>query len=65
MKAWKRIVSTALAAFTALSFAACGQQTAVTTEDAEIHTVLGTLHKVKVTERNVRFAVNGETDYKI
>ena len=65
MKTWKRIISCSLAAFTALTFAACGQQTAITTQDAEVHTVLGTLHKVKVTERNVPFVVNGQTNYKI
>lgn len=65
MKHLKKIVALTLAAFTAVSFAACSNAATVPTPDNTVHTVEGTLHKVNVTERNVPFVVNGNTDYKI
>ena len=35
------------------------------TGDNVIHQVEGTLHKVNVTERNLSFVSNGQTDYEI
>ena len=46
-------------------FAAKNQGGYESTKDNLIHKVEGTLHKVNVTESNVKFVENKKTDYKI
>ena len=40
-------------------------QTANAVSDSVIHKIDGTLHKVNVSDSNVKFVVNGESEYKI
>ena len=67
MKILKRITLALLCGAFTLSTASCGGEDNdyTATDDKVIHTVEGTLHKVNVTESNVPFVVNGQTQYKI
>ena len=67
MKKMKKIISVFLCLVSLFSCFSCKEEevTPVETSDNVIHYVEGTLHKVNVTESNVPFVVNGQTEYKI
>jgi hypothetical protein len=67
MKRLKKITAIFICLISAFSCFACKaeEETAVITKDSSIHYVENMLHKINVTERNVPFVVNGETNYKI
>lgn len=67
MKIMKKITAGLLCLISAFSCFACGEKKDKTAkvEDNVVHYVEGTLHNVRVTERNVSFVVNGQTEYRI
>ena len=68
MKIMKRITLFLFCGMLSLSCVSCTNNkngSTVSTPDNVTHYVEGTLHKVNVTESNVPFVVNGQTQYKI
>lgn len=69
MRKIKKIALALLCSAMTFTTFSCGdgqnQNNVVTKDDNVVHTVLGTLHKVNVTESNVPFVVNGQTQYKV
>lgn len=67
MKIFKRATALLICFLSVFSCFACKdkEETVTVTEDKAVHYVEGMLHRVNVTERNVPFVVNGETDYQI
>ena len=63
----KKAIAVLLGSVVALSTAACNKDKVDynATPDNVVHQVAGTLHKVNVTDRNVPFVTNGQTEYKI
>ena len=64
MKIIKKIALIFLSAIFVFSCASCKDKTSAANDNV-IHEVSDTLHKVNVTERNVPFVTNGETQYQI
>ena len=66
MKLLKKITAGFLCVLTVFSCAGCKKkEETVTTDDNVIHYVEGTLHKVDVTESDMPFVVDGQTEYKV
>lgn len=66
MKTIKKAFMMLMCAVFAVSCASCKNNDGIVeTNDRVIHTVEGTLHKVNVSQSNVPFAVNQQTQYKI
>ena len=67
MKTFNKITAVIICAISLFSCAACKKENTAenVTKDNAVHYIEGTLHKVNVTDSNVPFVVDGETDYTI